>query len=280
MPVSTKTPQAVFDTVFAFPPNRETLGGTAYLILETAETSGITSNLLVDCPAFNDANRDFIAEKGGITTLFITHRGGMADVAKFQAAFGAQIVIQEQEAYLLPTVETETFERDRILSPTSRIFWNSGHSPGSACLYHQPYGGILFYRTPPPAQPQWRSSPPQTVQNIPLAAPTAQRCAATHRLHSPKSQLHLSRRQHRLSTRRQKNSSGPTSGLRLQIGRHLQRQKQKCRTKGLSPKKPRNWHRPVADRLAHTSPPQFHPDKLARFFGLAASASAPAAKAD
>lgn len=156
MPVSTKTPQAIFDTVFAFPPNRETLGGTAYLILETAATSGSiestsdhkndpgSANILVDCPAFNDANRDFITAKGGISTLFITHRGGMADVPKFQKAFNAQVVIQEQEAYLLPTVETETFERDRILSPTSRVFWNSGHSPGSASLYHQPYGGILF----------------------------------------------------------------------------------------------------------------------------------------
>jgi len=161
MSVSTKTPQAVFDTVFAFPPNRETLGGTAYLILETAEASEASktdsvsknepsnanrpnANILVDCPAFNDANRDFIAEKGGISTLFITHRGGMADVPKFQAAFGAQVVIQEQEAYLLPTVDTETFERDRILSPTSRVFWNSGHSPGSASLYHKPHGGILF----------------------------------------------------------------------------------------------------------------------------------------
>ncbi|PZO23496.1 MAG: MBL fold metallo-hydrolase [Leptolyngbya foveolarum] len=156
MPVSTKTPQAVFDTVFAFPPNRETLGGTAYLILETAGTSGTMksasesrsdpdrANILVDCPAFNDTNQDFIAEKGGISTLFITHRGGMADAPKFQKAFNAQVIIQEQEAYLLPTVEIETFERDRILSPTSRVFWNSGHSPGSACLYHQPYGGILF----------------------------------------------------------------------------------------------------------------------------------------
>ncbi len=164
MPVSTKTPQAVFDTVFAFPPNRETLGGTAYLVLETAEISGSTkrasqrennsgsahssahssANILIDCPAFNDTNRDFIAAKGGVSTLLITHRGGMADVPKFQEAFGAQVIIQEQEAYLLPTVKTETFERDRILSPTSRVFWTSGHSPGSACLYHQPYGGILF----------------------------------------------------------------------------------------------------------------------------------------
>ena len=142
MPVSTKTPQTVFDTVFAFPPNRETLGGTAYLILE--QFDGKSANILVDCPALSEANQEFIAAKGGIQTLFITHRGGMAEVPKFQSIFGAQILIQQEEAYLLPTVETETFERDRTLSPTSKVFWSSGHSPGSACLYHAQYGGILF----------------------------------------------------------------------------------------------------------------------------------------
>ena len=142
MPVSTKTPQTVFDTVFAFSPNKETLGGTAYLILEKENTN--SANILVDAPAFNDANRDFITQQGGIQTIFITHRGGMADIPKFQQAFGAQVLIQEQEAYLLPTVETETFHRDRTISPTSRVFWTAGHSPGSACLYHSQHGGILF----------------------------------------------------------------------------------------------------------------------------------------
>lgn len=165
MPVLTKTPQTVFDTVFAFPPNKETLGGTAYLILEKASSEELSkqaarevdnrqganhcatnhcANILIDCPAFNDANRDFITQQGGIKTLFITHRGGMADVAKFQQAFNAQVLVQEQEAYLLPNLEVETFHRDRQLSHTSRVFWTAGHSPGSACLYHSQYGGVLF----------------------------------------------------------------------------------------------------------------------------------------
>ncbi|NJM96749.1 MAG: MBL fold metallo-hydrolase [Phormidesmis sp. RL_2_1] len=142
-PATTKIPQAVFDTIFVFPPNRETLGGSAYLVLEK-NAHGQSANILIDCPAFNQVNQAFIAANGGIHTLFITHRGGMAQVADFQKAFDAQVVIQEQEAYLLPAVTTNSFARDRILSPTSRVFWNAGHSPGSACLYHQPYGGVLF----------------------------------------------------------------------------------------------------------------------------------------
>lgn len=143
MPASAKVPQAVFDTIFAFPPNRETLGGTAYLILEK-DAAGQSANILVDCPAFSEAHQAFIAEQGGIDTLFITHRGGMAQVSEFQSAFNAQVLIQEQEAYSLPTVTTQTFRRDRTLSPISRVFWSAGHSPGSACLYHSCYGGVLF----------------------------------------------------------------------------------------------------------------------------------------
>jgi glyoxylase-like metal-dependent hydrolase (beta-lactamase superfamily II) len=150
MPVLTKAPQTVFanphSRIFAFPPNRETLGGTAYLIVETGTADGQPNrNILVDCPALHEAHQGFIAEQGGIDVLFITHRGGMAQVPEFQTIFvGCQVLIQEQEAYLLPTVVTETFHHDQTLSTTSRVFWTPGHSPGSACLYHSNHGGVLF----------------------------------------------------------------------------------------------------------------------------------------
>ena len=142
----TKSPQRVFadsDTIFAFAPNRETLGGTAYLITEK-DADAQPRNILIDCPAFNDTNTHFIEEKGGVHTLFITHRGGMAQVPDFQKAWACQVLIQEQEAYLLPTVETKTFHREQALSVTSRVLWNPGHSPGSASLYHSQHGGVLF----------------------------------------------------------------------------------------------------------------------------------------
>ncbi len=138
-----KPPQPVFDTIFAFAPNRETLGGTAYLICEQ-DASDRSANILIDCPAMNESNQTFIAAKGSVHTLFITHRGGMAQVKAMQETFGCRVVVQEQEAYLLPTVSVETFHRDHTLSPTSRVFWNAGHSPGSASLYHDGYGGVLF----------------------------------------------------------------------------------------------------------------------------------------
>ena len=143
-PTATKPPQAVFDTIFAFPPNREILGGTAYLIQEK-DADGLPANILVDTPALSESNLNFLHAQGGVRVLFITHRGGMAQVKAFQSALNAQVLIQEQEAYLLPNIPSvETFHQEKMLSELSRVFWSAGHSPGSACLYHRAYGGVLF----------------------------------------------------------------------------------------------------------------------------------------
>jgi glyoxylase-like metal-dependent hydrolase (beta-lactamase superfamily II) len=133
-----KAPRTVFETIFAFPPNRGTLGGTAYLLLEE------TGNILIDCPAWDEANRAFLETQGGIQWLFLTHRGGMSKAKEIQQAMQCHLLVQEQEAYLLPGLEITSFEAEFQLSPTSEAIWTCGHSPGSACLYHRRYGGVLF----------------------------------------------------------------------------------------------------------------------------------------
>ncbi|XGV95820.1 MAG: MBL fold metallo-hydrolase [Leptolyngbya sp. BL-A-14] len=123
--------------LFAFPPNRETLGGTAYLIVGAV-------NILVDCPAWNDTTQQFLQAQGGVHTLFLTHRGGIGEVKPIQQAFGCQVVIQEQEAYLLPGLAVTPFEQTLALTPQIQAIWTPGHSPGSSCLYHSDFGGVLF----------------------------------------------------------------------------------------------------------------------------------------
>ena len=92
-----RPPREIFPTVYSFTPNRETLGGTAYFIVEKS------GNTLVDCPPWHDGTVDFLQEQGGVKTLFITHRNAISNqVAKIQAALECEIVIQEQEAYLMP----------------------------------------------------------------------------------------------------------------------------------------------------------------------------------
>ncbi len=135
---TSKLPRSVFETIFAFPPNRATLGGTAYFVTEPS------GNILIDCPAWDETNHDFLQQQGGVRWLFLTHRGAIAHVREIQQAFECEILIQEQEAYLLPGLTITPFQHEFTLSSHSRAIWTPGHSPGSACLYHSLYGGVLF----------------------------------------------------------------------------------------------------------------------------------------
>lgn len=133
-----KQPRAVFENVFAFPPNRETLGGTAYLIVEK------DANVLVDSPPWNEETQAFLAKYGGVRSLFITHRDAIGQAQKIQDTTGCDLVIQEQEAYLLPEATVTPFHEVIEVSPQVRGIWTPGHTPGSACAYYDGAGGVLF----------------------------------------------------------------------------------------------------------------------------------------
>lgn len=127
-----------FVPIFAFPPNRDTLGGTSYLIVKK------DGNVLIDCPAWEDNTRSFLAAQGGVQTLVLTHRGGMGKVREIQADFNTEVIVQEQEAYLLPNLKVGAFHHRLTLSPQLEVLWTAGHSPGTACVYLATCGGVLF----------------------------------------------------------------------------------------------------------------------------------------
>ena len=134
-----KSPRCVLPGVFAFPPNRDTLGGTSYFI---ADKSG---NVLLDCPAWNETNHNFLLANGGVAKLVITHRGGIGKaVMAMQQKLNCQVILQEQEAYLLPEVKVNSFTANLSLANNLELIWTPGHSPGSSCLYYQKHGGVLF----------------------------------------------------------------------------------------------------------------------------------------
>lgn len=133
-----KQPQAALDTVYAFSPNRDTLGATAYLIVENR------ANILIDCPAIDELNLEFLQQQGGVRWLFLTHRGAIGKAEKIQQETGCEIVIQEQEAYLLPELAVKNFSDEFTFSPSCQAIWTPGHSPGSSCLYYAGSGGVLF----------------------------------------------------------------------------------------------------------------------------------------
>ena len=134
-----KPPRSVLPGIFAFSPNRDTLGGTAYFIVNKS------GNILLDCPAWHNANQDFILVMGGVRWLVITHRGGIGkQVAQMQKALNCAVIIQEQEAYLLPELKVTSFVDNLALTPEIELIWTSGHSPGASCVYWNNLGGVLF----------------------------------------------------------------------------------------------------------------------------------------
>jgi glyoxylase-like metal-dependent hydrolase (beta-lactamase superfamily II) len=135
---SPKLPRAIWHNIFAFPPNRDTLGGTAYFIVENA------ANILIDCPAWDEVNQNYLRSLGGVRWLFLTHRGAIGKTREFQQAFNCEILIQEQEAYLLPGLKVNTFGQEFNLGNLAQVIWTPGHSPGSSCLYYPQEGGVLF----------------------------------------------------------------------------------------------------------------------------------------
>ncbi len=94
---TTKPPRAVFpnevpsggslrsdftqENIFAFPPNRDTLGGTSYFIVRNE------GNILIDCPALDQTNQDFLEAHGGVRWFFLTHRGAIGKTAEIQQSF-------------------------------------------------------------------------------------------------------------------------------------------------------------------------------------------------
>ncbi len=134
-----KSPRSVLPGIFAFPPNRDTLGGTSYFI---ADKSG---NILLDCPAWNETNHNFLLNHGGVDKLVMTHRGGIGKrVMAMQQELNCLVILQEQEAYLLPEVKVDSFAATLSLGANLELIWTPGHSPGSSCLYYPEQGGVLF----------------------------------------------------------------------------------------------------------------------------------------
>ena len=137
-PAEGKPPLPVLAQLVAFPPNRQTLGGTSYLI-ETSE-----GNVLVDSPPWTLTIQAYLSDRG-VRWFFLTHRNAMAKVKAIQAALNCEIVVQEQEAYLLPELETTSFHRELAIAEGVTALWTPGYSPGAACLHWATQdGGVLF----------------------------------------------------------------------------------------------------------------------------------------
>ncbi|MBJ7899984.1 MAG: MBL fold metallo-hydrolase [Cyanobacteria bacterium RI_101] len=134
-----KPPRLILPGLYRFPPNRDTLGGTAYFCLHPQ------GNLLIDAPPQTPETESLLLDQGGVRYLVLTQRDGAGPaLGAWQKRFNFEIVVQEQEAYLLPQLRRVTFADQLTLAPELTLLWTPGYSPGALCLYDRRQGGVLF----------------------------------------------------------------------------------------------------------------------------------------
>lgn len=127
-----RPPQAVLDDLWLFAPNRDTQGGSAWW-LERSGPEG-AAGVLIDCPALTQANLRFLEERGP-GWIVLTGREGHGRSRRLQERLGWPLLVQEQEAYLLPGVQRlHTFADTHALAGGLRLLWTPGPTPGAAVL--------------------------------------------------------------------------------------------------------------------------------------------------
>jgi glyoxylase-like metal-dependent hydrolase (beta-lactamase superfamily II) len=116
--------------LWLFAPNRDNQGGSAWF-LEHSDR-----DLLIDVPALTEANLAFLQHRPRPGQIVLTGRDGHGRCRALQEALGWPVLVQEQEAYLLPGVKAlKTFGLEHALTPGLRLLWTPGPSPG-ACVLH------------------------------------------------------------------------------------------------------------------------------------------------
>jgi hypothetical protein len=132
-----RPPQAVRQGLWVFAPSRDSQGGTAWW-LETG-----AGGVLIDCPGFTEANLAFLRQKG-VGQILLTSREGHGRCRRFQESLDWPVLVQEQEAFLVPGVKRlEIFGQEAEPLSGLRLLWTPGPSPG-ASVVHATESDILF----------------------------------------------------------------------------------------------------------------------------------------
>ena len=127
-----RPPQQLRDDLWLFPPNRDSQGGSSWWLDLDPEP------VLVDCPPLTEASLTALRQLAGTRSprILLTSREGHGRLRRVQERLGWPVLVQEQEAYLLPTVaERQSFADELELEPGLRLVWTPGPTPGSCCLH-------------------------------------------------------------------------------------------------------------------------------------------------
>jgi hypothetical protein len=139
-----RPPQAVLPELWLFAPSRDSQGGSSWW-LELAD-----QDLLIDVPALTAANLAFLRQRAarrGSTaappSIVLTGRHGHGRCLSLQRQLGWPVLVQEQEAYLLPELQAlHSFGEHHALGGEVRLLWTPGPSPGACVLHARSASGV------------------------------------------------------------------------------------------------------------------------------------------
>jgi hypothetical protein len=128
------------EDLWVFPPNRHSAGGSAWLF-----RSSYNQSILVDVPLLDQSNQKFLQNQPP-GWIVLTHREGHGQCQRWQEFLGWPVLVQEQEAYLLPTLQNRhSFNIDHCIEPGLNLLWTPGPSPGSCVLHWKQANSDLLF---------------------------------------------------------------------------------------------------------------------------------------
>ncbi|WP_320676308.1 MBL fold metallo-hydrolase [Prochlorococcus sp. MIT 1300] len=134
-------PSQVESGLWAFPPNPNSRGGVSWWLECEPEP------LLIDCPEINEFTIHSLKElaAGRKPQIFLTSRDSHPGVSRLQDVLGWPVLVQEQEAYLLPGLkDLESFADEYKTISGVNFLWTPGPTPGTTVAYASHPLNVLF----------------------------------------------------------------------------------------------------------------------------------------
>ncbi len=127
--------------LWVFPPNKSCNFSNSWWV----ETG--SDPVLIDCPSFSNEVIEELKKMsyGRKATILLTNKESHGDIVDIQDQMDWPVLIQEQEAYLLPTVNRlKSFSEGHVTSSGLRLLWTPGPTPGSCVIFVPPPINVLF----------------------------------------------------------------------------------------------------------------------------------------
>ncbi len=134
-------PCQVKDGVWAFPTNNLCNSSRSWWIECEPEP------VLVDCPPVKKTTIEVLKNlaSGRKCQIILTNRESHGRIFDLQEELGWSVLVQEQEAYLLPGLKQLTaFSNEYVTASGIKLLWTPGPTPGSCVAYASSPWNVLF----------------------------------------------------------------------------------------------------------------------------------------